>query len=83
MSSCHTRKGYITEAVKIIEKEVFLNLNLNRIQICCDEQNLASKKLAIKCGYICEAVLRDQRFSEYHDEFHNGLIFSKLRSEFK
>ena len=32
LSSSYTRKGYMTEAVKILEKEAFENLNIQRIK---------------------------------------------------
>jgi len=82
ISSTHTRKGYITEAVKIIEKEAFEILNLNRIKIKCDERNKASSGVAKKCGYSYEGKLREDDFSEYFNDFRNTLIFSKLKSEY-
>jgi len=33
----------MTEAIKILEKEFFKNFDINRIEICCDENNIASK----------------------------------------
>ena len=83
LSAHHVRKGYMTEAVQILEKEAFTHLNLNRIQICCDEQNQASAGVAKKCGYKYEGILREYRFSEYFGEFRNKIFFSKLRSEYK
>lgn len=49
LSSFHTRKGYITEAVKIMEKEIFDEMKLNRIQIKCNEKNEASFGVIKKC----------------------------------
>ncbi len=76
------RNGYTTEAVKIIEKEFFAN-GLNRIQIKCDERNIASSGVAKKCGYIFEGKLREDSYSEYFKDFRNTLVFSKLNSDFK
>jgi len=73
----------MTEAVQILEKEAFTHLNLNRIQICCDEQNQASAGVAKKCGYKYEGSLREYRFSKYFGEFCNKIFFSKLRSEYQ
>jgi len=83
LSSQFTRKGYMTEAVKIIEKEFFNNLDLNRIQIRCDERNEASSGLAKKCGYIFEGKYREDDYSEFFNNFRNTLVFSKLKSEFE
>lgn len=49
LSAAHTRKGYMTEAVKILEKEAFEKMKLNRIQIKCNERNQASFGVAKKC----------------------------------
>jgi ribosomal-protein-serine acetyltransferase len=76
------RNGYVTEAVKIIEKEFFAN-GLNRIQIKCDERNTASAGVAKKCEYVFEGKFREDSYSEYFKDFRNTLVFSKLRSDFK
>ncbi len=83
LSKEFTRQGYMTEAVKTLEKECFLNGNLNRIQIRCDERNIPSAGVAKKCGYIFEGKYRADVYSEYHRDLRNTLIFSKLKSEFK
>jgi len=82
LSSKFTRKGYTTEAVKILEKEFFAN-GLNRIQIKCDERNIASSGVAKKCGYVFEGKFREDSYSEYFKDFRNTLVFSKLKSGFK
>lgn len=83
LSSFHIRNGYMTEAVKIIEKEAFEKMKLNRIQIKCDERNKASFGVAKKCGYKYEGKFREYAFSEHFNDFRNTLIFSKLKSEYK
>lgn len=82
LSSLHTRNGYITEAVKILEKEAFENLKLNRLQIRSEERNKASSGVAEKCGYILEGKLREDGFNEHFQDFRNTLVFSKLKSEY-
>jgi len=78
-----TRQGYMTEAVKLLEKESFTNMGLNRIQIKCDERNVASAAVAKKCGYIFEGQHREDAYSEHFGNLRNTLYFSKLKSEFK
>lgn len=79
----HTGKGYMTEAVKILEKEGFENLKFNRIQIKCDEINMTSKKVAENCNYKLEGKIREDHFEESRNEFRNTLLFSKLDSEYE
>lgn len=76
------RKGYVTEAVKTLEKHLFQDLGFNRIQIKCDEKNIPSAKVAEKCGYVLEGILRQDERSEYFNENRNTKLFSKLKSEF-
>jgi len=83
LSSKFIRRGYTTEAVRVLEKEFFVNYGLNRIQIKCDERNIASSGVAKKCGYIFEGKLREDSYSEYFKDFRNTLVFSKIKSDFK
>jgi ribosomal-protein-serine acetyltransferase len=83
LSHSHIRNGYMTEAVQILEKYAFEKLNINRVQIRCDERNLASIGVAKKCNYQYEGKLREDAFSDYFNDFRNTLIFSKLKSEYK
>lgn len=83
LSKEFARQGYITEAVKIVEKEYFFNVKLNRIQIKCDERNIPSAGVAKKCGYLFEGKYRADVYSEYYKDLRNTFVFSKLKSEFK
>lgn len=76
------RKGYMTEAVRIVEAEFFNNLGLNRIQIKCDEENVASAGVAKKCGYTLEGTLRQDSYNAYFGRFRDTLVFSKLKAEY-
>lgn len=82
ISKKFTRQGYVTEAVKVIEKEFFGNHNLHRIQIKCNDNNVASAGVAQKCGYVFEGLHRDDNYSDYFHRFNSTLVFSKLKSEF-
>jgi [ribosomal protein S5]-alanine N-acetyltransferase len=58
-------KGYVTEAVSLVVKYLFSNTPINRIQIVVDPLNLASKRVAQKCGFKFEGIARGAFF-------HNG-----------
>jgi len=83
LSKEFTRKWYMTEAIKILEKEFFKNFDINRIEICCDENNIASKWVAEKCWYKLEWKLREHIYNKEREKYTNTLIFSKLKSEYK
>lgn len=82
ISKDFTKKGYMTEAVKLLEKEFFENFKLNRIQIKCDEKNLASAGVVKKCGYILEGKNRKNVYVDYYKDFRDTLVFSKLKEEY-
>lgn len=51
-------KGYGTEAVNLFVDYLFDWLNLARIQIQAEVDNVGSRKLAEKCGFVQEAILK-------------------------
>lgn len=51
-------KGIATRAVKLLEKIGFNKLGLKRIEILMDIKNVASRRVAIKCGYKKEGIMK-------------------------
>jgi RimJ/RimL family protein N-acetyltransferase len=78
-----TKNGYITEAVKTIEKEAFENAQINRIEICCDAENEKSANIAKRLGYFYEGTAREKKLNLKNGRYRNILTFSKLKSEYK
>ncbi len=76
-------KGYMSEALRMLEKEAFERMGFNRIQIQTDTKNKASMRVAEKCGYKLEGVLRENSFSKYYKNFRDTNMFAKLKSEFE
>ncbi len=54
----HWNKGIATQAVKILETIGFEELGLTRIEIWTDPGNKASQRVAEKCGYEKEGLLK-------------------------
>lgn len=52
------RKGYLTIALNKIIEMAFNDLNLKRIYAGTFENNIASEKLLLKCGFEYEGTLR-------------------------
>jgi RimJ/RimL family protein N-acetyltransferase len=57
-TSC-TGKGYAAEAVRALSRAAFKQLGVARLDIHCDDLNEASAKVAERCGFTLDAVLRD------------------------
>ncbi len=77
-----TGKGYMGEAVKLIEREFFEHHKFNRLQIKCDEQNKGSAGVARSCKFRLEGTLREDSFSVFFNRMRNTQIYSKLKLEY-
>ncbi len=68
-------KGYCAEAIRILTKWIFNTKEINRLQICMDVDNIGSKRVAEKCGYKYEGMLRGVVYSrgEYRDLYIYGM----------
>jgi ribosomal-protein-alanine N-acetyltransferase len=51
-------RGITPKAVKLAEKEGFKKLGLTRIEILMQPENQASEKVAVKCGYLKEGLMK-------------------------
>lgn len=72
------RKGFVTEAVHLLEDYAFNELSARRIEIKMADTNLSSRAVAERCGYRLEGLVRhDRRLPS--GELCNSLLFSKIR----
>jgi Acetyltransferases, including N-acetylases of ribosomal proteins len=72
-------KGYGTEVMRLLLRHGFETLNLNRIFLHVDTDNLGGIRAYEKAGFIHEARLRQTDFRE--GKYCDDLIMSVLRSE--
>lgn len=68
-------QGYVTEAVKAMEKE-FFGLGFNRIEIRCDPNNIRSAAIPKKLGYTLEGILRQNICINGH--YRDTSVYAKL-----
>jgi ribosomal-protein-alanine N-acetyltransferase len=80
LSKKYWGKGYTTEALKEVIKFGFENLNANRIEAHCDEDNIASYKVMEKAGMKYEGTLRRKVLVK--NKFVNMKFYSILRTEY-
>lgn len=76
----YTGNGYMTEAVRIIEKELFDN-DFNRIVIHTDVLNIKSAKIPQTLGYRLDGILRQDIYSKTNNRFRDRNVYSKLKSD--
>lgn len=70
------RKGYATEAAKLLIQFLFKNKNIERIETTVDVSNIASKKVLESNGFKREGTLRHSYFvdGKFNDHHFYGLI---------
>ena len=72
-------KGYVSEAVRLVVHWMFDGLKINRIEAYIHPDNVASQRVAEKCGLKHEAILRGIWFQ--HGKYHDLMLYSILRSD--
>lgn len=75
-------KGYAKEAIDTIVDFIFdenFQFYVNRIEALILPSNLASAKVAQKCGFVFEGALRDKCY--WNESFHDMNMFSLLRKD--
>lgn len=74
--------GIITKLIPVIEKLGFEEFDLRKIDIWCDNDNVASRKHAEKQGYILEGIQRERKLWP-DGSVHSTAMFGKLKSEWE
>jgi ribosomal-protein-alanine N-acetyltransferase len=77
----YASRGYTTRAVKLLTKFGFDALKLHRIEINLRPENEASKKVAIKAGYLLEGPRNN--YLHIAGEWRNHITFVKENPEIK
>jgi RimJ/RimL family protein N-acetyltransferase len=74
-------KGYGTDAMRTFVRFGFGEMNLNRIDLTVDVRNERAIACYRKCGFVEEARLRQDRYSD--GAYHDTLIMGVLRDEWR
>jgi len=74
-------RGISTEVTKQILEIGFNKLGLNRIMLTVSEPNIGGVKSYLKAGFKQEGILREASFRD--GQFHNKIVMSVLKSEWK
>lgn len=73
------RRGIATAAFKALTEFAFSSSNVRRLQATIYSPNVASARVAEKCGYTREARLRDAVLK--NGEIYDALIYARLRRD--
>lgn len=75
-----TGQGYMCEAVHAVTRFAHENLKAVRVQILMDEQNKRSWRVAERCGFQLEGLLRNDSRNT-GGKLRNTRVYSKITSE--
>ncbi|KDM93556.1 GNAT family N-acetyltransferase [Photobacterium galatheae] len=79
LQTSKTDKGYITEAVKLIEEYAFKEKHAQRLEIKMAKSNLKSQAVAKRCGFQLEACLTNARRLP-SGELDSTVVYAKVCS---
>lgn len=73
-------KGYGTDAMKVLLKFIFENMNINKVKLNVFSFNERAIKSYKKCGFKVEGTLKDEIFKEgkYYDEILMAIFKDEL-----
>lgn len=72
-------QGYTTEAVNLLVRYLFQQRKVNRIRLIIHPDNAASRRVAEKCGFVCEGTARGAWY--HRGENHDVDVYAILRRE--
>jgi RimJ/RimL family protein N-acetyltransferase len=75
--------GYVTRAVRLLVRWGFDELQLQRIELKADPQNLESQRVAERCGFSREGHLRSHTVVLHSGERRDSLIYGLLPGELR
>jgi len=77
----YNNKGIMTQSVKALVEYLFKELDIHRIQISVDPENVKSWAIPEKLGFTFEGTLREDQF--INNKFQNSKIYSLLKSDYQ
>lgn len=77
--AAHTGRGFATEAVALMTRHLFDRTKHNRIRLIIHPDNVASKRVAAKCGYRHEGTARGAWY--HRGTYHDVEMYALLRDE--
>lgn len=73
-------KGYVTEAVGALVDYAFGRMQAVRVELITDEENVASRRVAERAGFVLEGVLRHERRAP-DGSLRNTCVYARTRDE--
>lgn len=71
--------GYGTDAVSLLCKFGFEEMNLHKIKATVFDFNTAAIRCYEKCGFVQEGILKEEVFRE--GKYHNAIVMARYKTE--
>ncbi len=79
MGAKFTRQGYMQEALNACVRYGFEDLDISRIQAGCLPQNIPSRALLEKSGFVCEGVAK--KYLQIAGQWRDHVLYATLRQD--
>lgn len=79
VSAAYQGRGLVTRACRAVIDYAFAELDLHRLEIRCDPQNVKSRAIPERLGFQQEGMLRQVAW--LHDHFVDLIVYSMLADE--
>lgn len=76
-----TRRGYMTEAVKAVCGDIFENTRWNKVMLEIRPDNIPSRGVAAKCGFVQNAAQREWRLNHYGKPLDEFFLYTEKESD--
>jgi RimJ/RimL family protein N-acetyltransferase len=73
--------GYISRAVRVLARWAFDELGLARLELTTDPENVASQRVAERCGFRQEGYLRSHMLIRHSGQRRDSLLYGLLPGE--
>lgn len=70
-------KGFMTEAINALTQYAFKQIGVKRLTITCDVDNVRSKKIPERLGYVLEGTLKANRKSLITGKISDTLVYAR------
>ncbi len=74
-------KGLMTEAINALTQYAFKQMNVTRITITCDKDNILSQRIAERLNYTLEAVIKSNRKHPLTHEISATFVYAKYSAD--
>jgi ribosomal-protein-serine acetyltransferase len=81
VDSNYEKKGIATKSILAASNFCFNTLNLNKVFMRIAEENIASRRVAEKCGFMVEGIMRND-FMTSDNKLINLFYYELLKEEF-